>query len=448
VLPGVQTKFTIVLHSRSSKPLFNPLLIAAKGKGLLPMMERGRVIASRYGFTPRKMDKTFAVLMDTLSQYACPATIPVTASALASNPKLAHMYSHQGLELAIHGLHHVDYSLLSLERQLNHLRQAREIFQRLGAPVTGFRCPYLRWNVDTLTALKETGFTYDSSQALDMDVVEDLSTDAYRRALDFYRAQSANSYPALPGWSGNLIRIPYCLPDDEALVDRLHITDESVMADIWLAMLERAYQAGELFTLGLHPERASVCLAAMQAVLVKAHSLSPGVWIARLDEIAAWFRSLGETNFELHPESSNLFHVKISAPNRATVLVRAAEIMADKQPWIGEFHVVSTNAFTLRSDKRPLVGLSPGSPIALQRFLRHQGYLVEVSADSQAYAVYLDRRAFQAEDELPLLAGLERGDWPLVRLSRWPDAARCGLAITGDLDAFTIWDFGRRILAS
>ncbi|HSQ18462.1 MAG TPA: polysaccharide deacetylase family protein, partial [Anaerolineales bacterium] len=267
----------------------NPLLIAAKGKGFLPMLARGRVIASRYGLTPGKMEAALATLTDTLGQYACSATLPVTASALLSNPTAIKKNSLQGMELAIHGLHHLDYSKLSLEHQLKHLNRAREIFQRLGTPVAGFRCPYLRWNGDTLTALKEAGFAYDSSQALSWDVVDGLSTDAYRRALDFYGAQSVNKYPALPSWSDNLVRIPYSLPDDEALVDRLHITDADLMADIWLAMLDRAYHAGELFTLGLHPERAAVCQAALRAVLVKARSLSPSVWVARLDEIAVWF---------------------------------------------------------------------------------------------------------------------------------------------------------------
>ena len=426
----------------------NPLLIAAKGKGFLPMLARGQVIASRYGLTPGKMEAALATLTDTLSQYACSATLPVTASALASNPTAIKKSSLQGMELAIHGLHHLDYSKLSLEDQLKHLHQAREIFQRIGTPVAGFRCPYLRWNGDTLTALKEAGFAYDSSQALSWDVVDGLSTDAYRRALDFYGAQSANKYPALPSWSDNLVRIPYSLPDDEALVDRLHITDADQMTDIWLAMLDRAYQAGELFTLGLHPERAAACQAALRAVLVTARSLTPKVWIARLDEIAAWFRDLGQATFEISHQDSGLYHVKITAPNRATILVRSSEIKAATQPWIGDFQVVLSNEFSLRSDKRPLVGLAPGTPTSLQRFLRHQGYLVETSAHSQAYAVYLDRRTFQPEDERPLIAELERSPWPIVRLSRWPESARCGLAITGDVDAFTIWDYAKRILAN
>jgi hypothetical protein len=426
--------------------MLNPLAVATQGKGFLPMLLRGRVIASRYGFTAEKMDAALTVFLETLSQFAGSVTFPVTASALAANPAAAKKYARPGLELAIHGLHHVDYTQLSLEQQWEHVRQARDIFQRLGLLVAGFRCPYLRWNANTLTVLKEMGFVYDSSQALAWEVVGNSATDAYRRVLDFYGAESVQAFPALPAWSDALIRIPYCLPDDEALVDRLHLTNAGAMADIWLAMLAQAYQTGELFTLGLHPERALVCQAALEIVLVKARGLSPRVWVARLDEIAAWFRALGETTFEMQSEETGLYEISLIAPGRATVLVRSVEVRAVTQPWMGAYQAVAARNFTLRSDKRPLVGLAPGSPASLSRFLRHQGYLVETSAASEAYAVYLNRRSFGPADERPLLAELERGQWPVVRLARWPEAARCALAITGDVDAFTLWDYARRVL--
>ena len=412
----------------------------------MPMLARGRVIAGRYGFTPGKIENTISVLMETLSQYSCSATIPVTASALASNRKTARNGSFKNLELAIHGLHHIDYSQLSLEDQLNHLRQARDIFQQLGVQVTGFRSPYLRWNADTLTALKECDFSYDSSQALAWDLAGKFSTDAYIHGLDFYRAQSVNKYPALPGWSDNLIRIPYCLPDDESLVDRLHLSDPGAMAEIWMEMLTNTYQLGELFTLGLHPERIHLCQAALQGVLERARSLSPCVWIARLDEIAAWFLALGKSTIEIYRENGELYHVKINAPAKATILVRSLGVIVDTLPWVHGYHSVMTNNFTLRSNKRPLVGVSPDTPASLERFLRHQGYLVEISPESQAYSYYIDRNSFNPKDERLLLTELDRDDWPVVRLSRWPGAARCALAITGDVDAFTIWDYGKRIL--
>ena len=148
----------------------------------------------------------------------------------------------------------------------------------------------------------------------------------------------------------------------------------------------------------------------------------------------------------MHAEGEGAYQVNIAAPERATVLVRSAEVLAATQPWAAEYESVGSRAFILRSDKRPLIGLAPGTPAALARFLRHEGYFVETSAEAQAYAVYLSRRSFGPEDERPLLAELDRGPGPVVRLSNWPDGARCALAITGDVDAFTIWDYARRIL--
>jgi hypothetical protein len=371
----------------------------------------------------------------------------MTASALASNPKVAKEDSLQNLELAIHGLHHLDYSYLSLENQLDHLHQARGIFQRLGISATGFRCPYLRWNEDTLTALKDCDFKYDSSQALAWDVVERVSTDAYKRVLDFYHAQSAHDYPALPHLINGIVRIPYCLPDDEALVDRLHLSDESVMAEIWLSILESTYQAGELFTLGLHPERVFICQKALTAVLEKARSLSPKVWIARLDEIVDWFLAVGKSTYEIQHESGDLYHVRIDAPANATILIRSLEVINPTRPWMHAYRSLMTNKFTFRSSKRPVIGISPSSPVSVQQFLRHQGYLIEINSDRQIYSCYLDRTSFHEEDERSLINELEREHTPLVRLSQWPDGARSGLAITGDVDAFTIWDYTRRFLA-
>lgn len=437
--------FINVLHSRSKNPLSNPFLIAAKGKGFLPMLARGWTIASRYGLNQEKMDDALGTLAAILRKYACSATLPVTASALASKPALAKKYSFQGIELAIHGLQHIDYSLLSLENQLTHLEQALDIFQKLGITATGFRCPYLRWNTNTLAALKELGFVYDSSQALAWDVVDGVGTDAYSRVLEFYRARSVREMPALPGWSEQLIRIPYCLPDDEALVDRLHIQDPAKMADIWLAMLDGAYQSGQLFTLGLHPERIHLCGEALQAVLAKARTFSPGVWIARLDEIASWYRKLAEATFE-YQEGNETYHLKINAPAGATILVRSLEAMTVSQHWAQKYYSVSENEFTVQSDRRPWIGLSPDVPAALEQFLRGQGYLVEKSTEPQAYTCYLDHHSFSQQNEQSMLADLEREKTPLVRISRWPEGNRCGLVITGDVDALTVWDYATRIL--
>ncbi len=71
-----------------------------------------------------------------------------------------------------------------------------------------------------------------------------------------------------------------------------------------------------------------------------------------------------------------------------------------------------------------------------------------MSEDARVYPFYLERPDFKPEDERPLLARIEDGDWPMLRLGRWPDGARSALCITGDIDALTLWDYGLRFLGN
>jgi hypothetical protein len=80
----------------------------------------------------------------------------------------------------------------------------------------------------------------------------------------------------------------------------------------------------------------------------------------------------------------------------------------------------------------------------LGAFLRQQGYVTETLRESGSSALYLNEPDFSPKDERPLLNWLEESTAPLVRLGRWPDGARSALAITGDIDALTIWDYALR----
>jgi peptidoglycan/xylan/chitin deacetylase (PgdA/CDA1 family) len=423
----------------------NPLAIAIKGKGIPALLSRIRTIISRYGLTGARMDRALAVLTDTLEPFGCKATLPATAVALARHRAIARKYQAQGIEFAVHGLVHVDYSQLSPDDQRTHLRRARQLFEQVGIRATGFRCPYLRWNADLLAALRDCGFSYDGSQALAWDVVDGLDTNAYRHVLSFYGAQSATDYPALPRITDDLVCVPYCLPDDEALVERLRLTKSEAMSEIWLEILARIHQAGELFTLNLHPERAALCQDALQATLQQASALSPAVWIAQLDEVVSWWRALRQATFEVTQEKNGLFRLIVKAPSKTVILTRAVEVETPTQPWAYGYQCVSANELSFRAPRRPFVGIAPDAPPALREFLRQQGYLVEVSIDAQAYSFYLQQASFGPEDERPLLVQVEQGDWPLVRLARWPDGAQSALSVTGDIDAFALWDYGLRL---
>jgi peptidoglycan/xylan/chitin deacetylase (PgdA/CDA1 family) len=427
----------------------NPVSIAAKGKGYSALFKRGRAISGRYGLTAAKMDRALELFVSTLQAYDCGASFPITASALARHGPVIAKYLAQNIEFAIHGLFHVDYSQLSSDDQYRHIKRARQIFHEEKIQPSGFRCPYLRWNDDTLTAVTDNDLSYDSSQALHWDVANEYLTQDYQHVLDFYKAKSASDYPALPKVVGKVVRIPYCVPDDEALIERLKLNDTQAMSDIWLAILMQTYELGELFTLGLHPERIGLLNRSLADALAKARRLLPMVWVARLDEITQWWCARSQATFEVvEAGEGNVFHMRINGPPGVIVLARNVDIRASVKPWHSGFDRVLGTSFHFRASKRPCIGLSPDSDPGLLDFLKQQGYWVEVSPEDQAYSVYLSQAQFPAEEERPLLNRLAHSDVPLIRLGRWPDGAQSALCITGDIDALTIWDYGLRFLGN
>jgi len=423
----------------------NPISAAIKGKGPLNFLRRGVSIASRYGMTADKMNRALAQFVAMLRRFGCGATFPITAVTVQRTPHVVRKYQAQGIEFAVHGYRHLDHSQFSQEEQLAYLELARQIFAGVGIRPQGFRCPYLRWNHDTLLALRQQGFAYDSSQGLAWDVLDGHETPAYLHVLNFYGALSANDYPSLPSLEKNLVRIPYSLPDDEALVERLALETPAQMSALWLAVLHRTHELGELFTLGLHPERFAVCREPLEAVLVEARRLAPSVWIARLDEIATWWQDRAEVIVKITDVADDRFHLTVVGPSGVTVLARAVGVDAPTVSWAKGYRQVEATTFTICAPLRPFIGLSPVTSPKLTSFLRQQGYIVEVSGEGRLYPCYFDQPEFVAGHKRSLLAQIEGTDRPLVRLGRWPNGARGALAITGDIDVLTLWDYGLRL---
>jgi peptidoglycan/xylan/chitin deacetylase (PgdA/CDA1 family) len=427
----------------------NPIAIAAKGKGFKKALRRAQVITSRYGLTSTRMDKTLTRFAGLLDSYGAGATFPITAVALQRNGATVRRLAQQGIEFAIHGYTHIDHSRLTAEEQIARLDQAIAAFETSQVPFRGFRCPYLRWNEGTLTALRHHHFLFDSSQGLTWDVLNGYDTPAYRRVINFYGARQAGDYPALPSFQDGLVRIPYCLPDDEALIDRLQLTGMQAQSEIWLNILEQTHELGELFTLGLHPERIDLLEEPLAATLAQARSLSPAVWVARLDEIAAWWLERTETEVTIIPSTHpNQFEVMVDGTESVTVLARNLVVNNPTVPWFDKYDQVMTKTFTIATTQRPVIGISPQSAKALVDFLRQQGYLIEISEDSRTYPLYLHHSEFKPEDERPLLGRIENGNWPLLRLGRWPNGARSALCVTGDIDALTLWDYSLRFFGN
>jgi peptidoglycan/xylan/chitin deacetylase (PgdA/CDA1 family) len=425
----------------------NPLAVALKGKGLSNLIKRSLTIGRRYGITPARMDHALGRFAQVLEGFDCNATFPLTACTLTRGGGRLEKYQERDIEFAIHGYHHVDYSQLVLDQQLAHLGQARQMFEAHQLSCVGFRAPYLRYSQDTLVALDKLGFSYDSSQALAWDVKEGLETEAYHRALDFYRARSAEAYVSVPRLitDNGLVQIPYSLPDDEALVERLRLDGTKTKSAVWVDILRRVHALGELFVLGLHPERIAPCEEALRATLAEARALSPPVWVARLDEIADWWRARTAATYQVTQLSAGTFRLVVDGPPGLTLLSRGIEVEAPSEPWFGDDRRVLGNELTFQSERLPFIGVSPDCSLALASFLRQQGYLIVQEGDLACDCVfYLEQRDFGPKDERALLRQLE-GNWPLLRLARWPDGAQCALSITGDIDALTLRDYTLRV---
>ena len=102
-------------------------------------------------------------------KYGVKATFFCQGSMIAQHPEIVEMIEREGHEVACHGwVHDSDkaFDVLSAAEQVEHLRRAKETIDKVAKqPVTSFRAPALRVNEDTVSALREAGYTHDSSVA-------------------------------------------------------------------------------------------------------------------------------------------------------------------------------------------------------------------------------------------------------------------------------------------
>jgi len=426
------------------------ITLAARAKGSLSLLKRVCRIISRYGLTPAKLNRSLHRYVQTLKQFDCGASFAVPAVVLERNRHIITKYLGQNIEFVVHGYTHLNYSQLTPEGQLDHLRRARQVFASAGIEAVGFRAPYLHCKPHLHQVVEAAGFSYTSSESVlwnlgDTDAFYPLACASYRRAIEFYDPWLASERPSLPWLRNRVVEIPVSLPDDEMLLERLGDRTGDLVESTWRHILYETYRRGELFTIQLHPERIAWCVGGLSAVLSEARALTPLVWVARLGEVASWWAARAATTFSVRQAGDGAWYLSVDGPPGVTILVRGVDALVPTRPWADGYRQVIGTSCVVRGSRRPFVGVSSACPPELISILRQQGYIVQVSDDSQAYSVYLDRTDFAPKDEGSLLAQLEGNVGPLVRLGRWPNGARSALCVTGDIDALTIWDYGVRL---
>ena len=220
---------------------------------------------SRYGFFSRKMKNNVQIFIDICrGQDAQGCTFFIPGAVLRLEGEFMGRLQDFA-EFGLHGLRHIHYGELSYEDQVRDFKEGWAVLDSFGIRNGRiFRAPYGRANDDTFRALKECGCAIDSSRTYLWDV---LTTDnrLYAKALEGY-ALAKSSAPHL---ENGVLEVPFSLPDDEMLVDRLDLPAEKVAA-AWKAIVAKAAETDQLFVLQLHPNRMQMLKGPLESVIREA----------------------------------------------------------------------------------------------------------------------------------------------------------------------------------
>ena len=415
------------------------LAMSLRGRGPAGSAARASKVLSRFGATAGAMARRLERYDALAARYGARVTWPATASVLARHPDLLKAHVERGVEIALHGLVHGDHANLGAQFQRETIARALAIFERSGYQPSGFRGPYLRYNATTLDVARELGLRWHSSQAVLFPLVEEPDPSrapAYERALELYSALDARRVAVVPRLRDGLVDIPVAIPDDEILLERLVAGEDTRIAQ-WRAILDLTYERAELFTVQLHPERIDELATALEATLAEARRRRPVVYVATLDEIARWWVRRSRFSLRVVRLADERHRVHLDAADDATLLVRTTSDDGTRDA------VAETFDFEMYDPRAPVVGVSERTPRSVLRFLGEEGWPFEVSSRSESFGAYIDV-AGEIWAETEILRALDRAPGPLVHIGRWPNGSRSALAVTGDIDALTLFDFAVR----
>ena len=442
----------------------NLVAFSIRTKGAHNFARRLWTVFARFGFSDARSRRTLLSILATVRQYGGSPTFFIPAVVLRRHPELINEIALCGAEIGIHGYVHNDYRSLSDASQHQQTQQAMAVFHDVSLPFAGFRNPYLGWTDDAVRSFERLGFTYDSNEAivhdaLDLSKLTPTLRNGFEKSLELFQAIAPSAYTLRPHFEGELARIPTSIPDDEMLFDRLRITDQVALGDIWRSVMARVYDLGGIYVLNLHPERGVLCKPALGRLLAFSQQQELPVWVASLREVEQWWRERRAFRFTFEPTGEATWRVTASCTPRTTILSRHLTVDgATTSPWSGaESGVdgVDGREFTVHAGVCPCIALSPQTSSAVEEFLLEEGYPVQrvEPAKAPGYAHYLDMpdglgetRAEQIARRSALLAEIEALEQPLLRFGVWPGRARAALSITGDLDSITIQDFFLRIV--
>jgi peptidoglycan/xylan/chitin deacetylase (PgdA/CDA1 family) len=437
----------------------NLVAFSVRTKGFSNFIRRLYTVFTRFGFSEKRTRRSLFSMIDALKAYNAAPTFFIPAVVLRRHRGLLKNVVRAGAEVGVHGYVHNDYRFLSRAEQASQTQQAVSVFKAAGIPYAGFRNPYLGWTEKSLGVFSECGFQYESNEAVLHEVIEvekltPQQRSGFEKSLALFQAIACTAYTLRPHFEGTLLRIPISIPDDEMLFDRLRITDPREVGRIWSEIMRRVSSYGGLYTLNLHPERGVLCRQALETLLAAAGESEAKVWVARLDEIAQWWKERSAFTWSIQPLAGGRWQVEATCSPRAVILARQLEVEdALLERWDALDQQVTARRFTVRGERCPAAGISSRTPQEVAGFVREQGYAVQTGAQEGDCALFIDMpqgfgasRQEHTRQRSELLERLERLEAPLLHFACWPAPYRSALSVTGDIDSVTIQDFFLRIL--
>jgi peptidoglycan/xylan/chitin deacetylase (PgdA/CDA1 family) len=369
-------------------------------------------------------------------------TFFVTASLLKYHRDLIAQLSALGHEVAVHGQYHIRLNAHDLEVQRLHVLESHESFKQAGFHVTGFRCPYLAFNEDTLAALKESEYSWTSGKVLLFS--ESFSDiDGLDRLGSLYHV-TRYAACSLPEYCGGVLELPVTAPDDEMLLERQRVRDPLNMVHRWTDLLERASQTGEFYHLFFHPERFDLVNGALKDVIQTAREMK--IWTTTLGDLAAWWHSRREISWRV--ENSATPKLWVSTAAGLSILVKdnslaQAGFIGGHRPADKVQDCDSEQCYLAGVDGVQFtVGLNPNSDASVAEFLVNEGFFVVRAESPGRHSLYLDWKDPLDEDGKRLIMERIRShDRPLLRVWRWPENCRSAMAISADVCAINLRDF-------
>jgi len=252
-----------------------------KRRGFMGSLNRFAQIMARYGITEKRIFRNLKDFSKLAESYGFRITIPITALTLNRHPNVLDILNPEAVELAVHGLKHIDYTKLSFEKVLEHIKIAMDIFEENGLNPIGFRAPYLKINETVLKAISEIGLRYDSSYPCLINELKFQKFSKGHETKEFLRKLYTNSVsePNVLDIFG-VKEFPVILPDDVIVVDELRLGLDEI-CELWIEIIKKNLEKDSVFVFQIHPERFHILKPVIEKIIefcfkkdVKLNSLS------------------------------------------------------------------------------------------------------------------------------------------------------------------------------